>query len=79
VDLRKPPVACITLSMHQPSLLQSGDDPGHRRWLHLLRAGELAQCERPTEDNDRECREARSGKPAGIIFLAELPQKMNGR
>ena len=59
LDSCKPSIARVTDTLDKTRFLQAGDDPRHRGRLHLLRGGELAQGERPAEDDYRERGQAR--------------------
>lgn len=69
----------IALALHQTDLLQTRHNTGHRWRLYLLGARELAERERPAEDNNGEGRKARRGNSAGVVLLAQPPQQMNRR
>lgn len=79
VNLSQPSIASVALPVDQPIRLETGHDPRHRWRLHAFGAGKSAEGYRAAEDDDRESGEARSRKPAGIVFLAQSAQKVDRR
>jgi hypothetical protein len=77
LDLRQPTVAWVSSAADETFLLEAGDDPRHRGRLHSLRGCQLTQGYGAAEDDDRECGQSRSRKPAGVVFLAQLPEEMD--
>ena len=73
------PVLGIGLAAHEPSFLERGDDPGHRRRTHLFRRGEVAERDGSGEDDDGERREPGSAESGGVILAAQAPEQVNGR
>jgi hypothetical protein len=67
-------VARIIFPPDEIILLETGHYPRHRRRLHLLGARESTECKGTTEDNNRQRRETRSRKTAGVILFPELTQ-----
>ena len=69
LDLHGPPVALVPPPAHQALALEAVDDARHRGGAHAFGCGQLAQCERPSEDDHGQRRESRRADPAGRVGI----------
>jgi len=71
-------IALVGLALDQIELFQPGNDPRHRRRLHPLGGGQLADRQRAEAFDRRQCGDLRGGG-LDVGLLAETPRQPRHR